>query len=152
MGERKKESFSPPALGGSSLLVVFAVLALTVFALLSLSTVRADVRLGDAAAKAIQDYYAADVKAQEILARIRWEDDVPEGVGEAGTDFSGLEYTYRYSVPISENRELQVEIQRSDLREPGGPYFCRILRWQAVQTDEWVPDEGPGFWDGEFIF
>ena len=28
----KKESFAPPALGGSSLLVVFAVLALTVFA------------------------------------------------------------------------------------------------------------------------
>ena len=44
----KSEGFAPPALGGASLLVIFAVLALTVFALLSLSTVRADVRLGDA--------------------------------------------------------------------------------------------------------
>ena len=71
MGEKKKEAFSPPALGGSSLLVAFAVLALTVFALLSLSTVRADVRLGDAAAAAVKGYYEADVQAQEILARLR---------------------------------------------------------------------------------
>ena len=56
----RKEQFSPPALGGSSLLVVFAVLALTVFALLSLSTVRADARLGDAATEAVSGYYAAD--------------------------------------------------------------------------------------------
>lgn len=32
----KKESFSPPAVGGISLLVVFAVLCLTIFGLLSL--------------------------------------------------------------------------------------------------------------------
>ena len=71
MTEKKREGFAPPALGGSSLLVVFAVLALTVFALLSLSTVRADVRLGDAAAKAVSDYYTADAQAQEILAQLR---------------------------------------------------------------------------------
>ncbi|MBD5133272.1 MAG: hypothetical protein HDT38_02190 [Clostridiales bacterium] len=79
MAERKREGMAPPALGGSSLLVAFAVLALTVFALLSLSTVRADVRLADASAKAVEDYYAADVKAQEILARLRNGETV-EGV------------------------------------------------------------------------
>ena len=39
-----KTNFRPPALGGVSLLVIFAVLCLTVFALLSLSTVQADCR------------------------------------------------------------------------------------------------------------
>ena len=71
MPRRPEGKFSPPALGGSSLLVVFAVLSLTVFALLSLSTVRADQRLGEASAKAVADYYAADLKAQEILADLR---------------------------------------------------------------------------------
>ena len=37
----KKERFSPPAVGGVSLLVVFAVLCLTIFALLGLATVQA---------------------------------------------------------------------------------------------------------------
>ena len=36
MKEQKRSSFSPPALGGASLLVIFAVLALTICALLSL--------------------------------------------------------------------------------------------------------------------
>ena len=66
----KKESFSPPAVGGISLLVVFAVLCLTIFGLLSLATVQADGRLADASAQAVTDYYAADCEAQAILARL----------------------------------------------------------------------------------
>ena len=74
MAKREKSTFSPPALGGSSLLTVFAVLCLTVFALLSLSTVRADLRLAQHSRQAVQDYYAADARAQEILASI---DSIP---------------------------------------------------------------------------
>ena len=48
----RKQSFPIPAVGGSSLLVIFAVLCLTVFALLGLSTVQADIRLADASARA----------------------------------------------------------------------------------------------------
>lgn len=48
----KEDRFSPPAVGGISLLVAFAVLCLTVFALLSLSTVQAQKRLSDASHKA----------------------------------------------------------------------------------------------------
>lgn len=139
----KKESFSPPAIGGSSLLVVFAVLALTVFALLSLSTVRADVRLGDAAAQAVTGYYAADVKAQEILARLR-NGETPEDV-ELETSIAHypdrVEYTYAYAVPISDVQELQVEVLLD-----GVDY--EILRWQAVRTGEWEFDDSLGVWDG----
>ena len=71
MDERKQAELSPPPVGGASLLVVFAVLCLTVFALLSLSTVRANGRLSEASAQAVADYYAADCAAQEILARLR---------------------------------------------------------------------------------
>lgn len=56
----------PPAVGGVSLLTAFAVLCLTVFALLSLATVRADVRLAEAAVRTVTDYYAADCRAQEV--------------------------------------------------------------------------------------
>ena len=66
MDNRKNQRFSPPAVGGASLLVVFAVLCLTVFALLSLTTVQADVRLADASVQAVADYYAADLEAQTI--------------------------------------------------------------------------------------
>ena len=105
MPVKKQERFSPPAVGGISLLVVFAVLCLTVFALLALTTVQADNRLADASAKAVTDYYAADCQAQEILARLR-AGEVPKGVESQYFD----SIIYRYTVPISETQELRVEV------------------------------------------
>ena len=60
---RKQDSFSPAAVGGCSLLVIFAVLCLMVFALLSLSSVQAERRLADAATQSVLDYYEADLQA-----------------------------------------------------------------------------------------
>ncbi|MEG0780884.1 MAG: hypothetical protein RR426_09800, partial [Oscillospiraceae bacterium] len=75
----RKSEFSPPAVGGSSLLVIFAVLCLTVFSLLALSTVEANGRLSLAMAQSVEDYYAADCAAEEILSRLR-AGEVPDGV------------------------------------------------------------------------
>ena len=146
MDEKKKTA--PPAVGGSSLLTVFAVLALTVFALLSLSTVRADTRLADSAAKAVTDYYAADAKAQEILARLRAGGPVPEGVEITGSDDRGT-YMY-YTVSISDTQELQVEVYllwgEGWGRDASG---YTILRWQAASSVEWAGSDTFTVWDGE---
>lgn len=138
MAKKDKGSFAPPALGGISLLVVFAVLCLTVFALLSLSTVRADERLSDASAQAVKDYYAADCKAQELLARLRFG-ETPK---EVWTDGSLCGYT----IPISDTQELQVEVEIRTTND------YTILRWQAVPIGEWELDEGLDLWDGETLF
>ena len=66
-----QERVKLPAVGGSSLLVIFTVLCLTVFALLGLETVRANCRLTDAAADSVASYYAADAQAESIVALLR---------------------------------------------------------------------------------
>ncbi len=137
MADREKRRFSPPAVGGSSLLVVFAVLCLTVFALLSLSTVRADLRLGDASARAVSDYYAADCAAQEILARLR-AGERPAGVEESGG-------TYFYTCAISETQNLEVEAALDGTA-------WTVLRWQAVPAGDWQADDGLDLWDGDPMF
>ena len=142
MAEQEKSGFSPPAVGGSALLVVFAVLCLTVFALLSLATVRADTRLADASAQSIQDYYAADCAAQEILARLR-NGEEPEGVTFSG---SGMLYA-DYACPISDTQELQVRV----LLKGAADADYVILRWQAASTGEWEYDDSLHLWDGESV-
>ena len=143
MAKRQKDRFSsPPPVGGISLLVIFAVLSLTVFALLSLTTVLADKRLADASAQAIADYYAADARAQEILARIR-NGEEPEGVAF----YDGSALYAEYAVSISETQELQVEVTLDPL---SGEYT--VERWQAVPTGEWTPDDEISLWDGELPF
>lgn len=149
MAKREKSTFSPPALGGSSLLTVFAVLCLTVFALLSLSTVRADLRLAQHSRQAVQDYYAADARAQEILARLRTGEGTPEGVELTATivDYPDHgETIYSYAVPISDTQELQVEV-RIDTSDD-----YEVLRWQVVNTGEWNSDGGLEIWDGDQPF
>ena len=139
MDEKKKTA--PPAVGGSSLLTVFAVLALTVFALLSLSTVKADVRLADSAAKAVTNYYAADCKAQEILARLR-NGEAPEDVELTAMLQEGGGTDYYYTVPISDTQELQVEVLVD-------AETYEILRWQAAPSVVWEGSDGFIIWDGE---
>lgn len=150
MPVKKEERFSPPAVGGISLLVVFAVLCLTVFALLALTTVQADTRLADASAKAVSDYYAADCQAQAVLAWLRTGQTVPGSFPEdLQIAHTFTEYPDRpgervdsYAIPISDTQELQVEVRI----EPDGGYT--ILRWQAVPTGEWEGDESLDIWDG----
>lgn len=89
----KRESFAPPAVGGSCLLVIFAVLCLTVFALLSLSTAQANDRLADASVEAVSAYYQADRQAETILAQLR-SGQMPQGVTA-----DGATYIYIY-IPV----------------------------------------------------
>lgn len=124
---------APPAVGGSSLLVIFAVLCLTIFALLGLSTVRADSRMAEASYAAVQGYYEADAKAEEILAQLR-AGIVPEGVQKENN-------CYCYRCEVSEVQELAVEVEVI-----GNAY--RILRWQLVSTTEWEADDIMNLWNG----
>jgi len=125
-------AFSFP--GGSSLTVIFAVLCLTVFALLSLNTAQAGTRLSERSAEAVAAYYRADRQAEEILARLR-AGEHPDGVTFDGRIVS-------YVCPISETQELRVTIERN------GTGTYTVLQWQSVSTAAWQPEEAPDVWDG----
>jgi len=129
-----KQKEKAPIVGGSSLLVMFAVLCLTVFALLGLSTAQADKRLSDAAADAVTGYYEADSAAEAILAEIR-SGNIPEGV--TVIDSSKI---LSYSCPISKTQVLCVEVSAENYE---------VVRWQAVSTTNAELDESVEVWDGE---
>ena len=128
-----KRSDTPAAVGGSSLLVIFIVLCLTVFAMLSLSSVQADGRLSTASAEAVQAYYAADCEAEEILAQLR-QGTVPEGVAVSGN-------RYCYECIVADTQKLVVEAEIT-----GRDY--RILRWQTESTLTWQEEGTLNLWDG----
>lgn len=132
MDEKRKGGFPP--VGVSSLLVIFAVLCLTVFALLSVSTVRADRTLSEKSAAAVENYYQADCAAEATLALLR-AGKRPDGVNEV----NGV---YYYTHPISDTQTLVVEVVVE-----GTEY--EILRWQAVSTADWQTSDQLPVWNGE---
>lgn len=131
---RDKKSLSIPVVGVSSLLTIFAVLCLTVFALLSVATVQANGRLGASARQGVADYYEADSEAHQILASIR-AGEMPNGVEEN----NGV---YRFACPISRTQQLCVEVAVT-----GRSYT--VLRWQAQTVGQWQNDDKMPVWDGE---
>ena len=111
---------APPMVGTSSLLIIFAVLCLTVFSLLTLSTAKADQRLSAVSADTVTAYYAADLQAETILAQLR-SGQIPEGVTVDGS-------VYSYTCKISETQTLIVEVSLVE-------NSWEILRWQSVSSN-----------------
>ena len=139
---KKNDRFSPPLIGGSSLLVIFAVLCLTVLAILSLSTTKAYDSLSESSAQSIRDYYAADTAAEEVLAGLR-SDVSAEHLTLNGVRVSeGAGDTYSYEIAVNDSTELQVEVFIH-----GNTYS--ILKWQEVYTGNWEADDTLDLWDGE---
>ncbi|MCH5252597.1 MAG: hypothetical protein J1F22_06455 [Lachnospiraceae bacterium] len=129
----KKRKMSFTTVGGSSILTIFAVLCFIVFALLSLSTAKANSTLSQKSVNAIGAYYEADTAAEEILAQIR-SGEQPEGVIQDGD-------IYSYTCSIDENQELQVEVEIT-----GDSY--KINKWQKKYTGEWKADDSMKVWGG----
>ncbi len=128
-----REKQKAPVLGGSSLLAIFGVLCLTVFALLSLTTVAARQRLSESALHAVTAYYEADTRGELIFAELR-KGLLPEGVEQVGN-------RYRYECPITESRRLCIEVENQ-----GGSW--RVLRWQEVADPLEIDDSMP-VWQGK---
>ena len=132
MEKNSHPAFGTP--GASSLMVIFAVLCIAVFAVLSLSTVLSGKRLDETATNSSLEYYIADCYAEELLARIR-AGEKPENVGIKGN-------LYDYSVPISETRAIEVQVMVDKDK-------YEILKWQVVYTGDWSADEKMSVWTGE---
>ena len=129
----KKRKMSFTTVGGSSILTIFAVLCFIVFALLSLSTAKANHTLSRKSVDAIGAYYRADTAAEEILAKLRGGER-PAGVTKEGN-------IYSYTCDIDENQKLQVEVEIKK-----GIY--RINKWEKKYVGEWKADDSMKVWGG----
>ncbi len=138
MNDKKRAGGIGSMTGASSLLIIFAVLCLTIFALLSLNTAVAGDRLSQHSAEQIAGYYQAETRAHEILAQLRLG-RFPDGVTADGD-------IYTYSCSLSETSVLEVSVRLS----ADGSW--QILRWQSVPTLDWQFDDSIDVWDGDIFF
>ena len=117
MNNNKKAHY--PYVGGSGLIVIFAVLCLVIFAMMMLTTEISARKLSQVSADAIKDYYIADTKAEITFANIK-TGEILDHVTQNGT-------VYTYNEEISETMYLNVEVTYRN-----GEWV--ILRWQAQST------------------
>ena len=118
-----KETKQFTGMGASSILMIFIVLCLTTFGVLSLVSSYTDLRLSERSQKAAAEYYIADSKTCEILADI---DTVLLNAKQASDTQQKYEAVYTANISIMENVEITgsravisvvIEIRRASCRE-----------------------------------
>lgn len=133
--------------GAVSLVMIFCVLCLAVFAVLTLATADRERNLAELTARSAAEYYAADCQAVQIVAALRDGDAVPADVEirHILSEYSdGAVEEAEFTVPINDDLALDIAVR---LRDQSGE-TCEVLRWQTVYTGPWEIDESMDIWDG----
>lgn len=115
-------------IGGGLVILIFSVVCLTIFAVLSLSSALTNKAAADKRAQMVMGYYEADTLAEYFLAEI-----LEEG-GRSGT--------VTFTCPVSESKELYVE---AVILEDS----YNILEWRLRDTADWEEDKSLPVWSGE---
>ncbi len=131
-------------LGAASLLLIFAVLCLAVFSLLTLSTVNRNSALTQKRVEAMTAFYAADNAAIELAATLREataRGEIPTRIGDVEIRDEG-QGIYSYSCRIDGRRALAVTLRLSD-------DGMEILAWRETDLENWTPDDRLKVWEGD---
>jgi len=131
--------------GSASIVLVFAVLCLTVFSLITYVVAANDKALVDAEASLVTGYYEADALAERIVAEILDTDLIPSSVQgidiETNWDMYLDAELVEFSCPVADRNALYVRLAlRSDSYD--------ILSWRMYNTDEWSFDDRINVWQG----
>lgn len=122
-----KQNTSRNFIGITSIIFIFIVLCLSVFALLSVNSARQSLASVQQSADAVTRYYAADSSAQLWIHQVKAE-------GPAGEDVLEREF------PISDSQTLRVALD--------GATF-EILSYQVVNNEVLEIDDSLQVWQGE---
>lgn len=138
-------------IGIATMLTIFVVLCLAIFAALALSTARAERRIAEQQAQAVRDYYAADLVCAELTDGLRAAhedgadaDRLAELAEQAGAACvrTADGWLAEFACDMNETQRLEIGLA---LTADG----VAIRRWETVSTAAWQADETIELWTGD---
>jgi len=139
-------------IGLTTLTVLFSIIALTIFAVLSLSTAMQEKELAEKYAQSVINYWAADYRCAEMVSEIKrvWQtgagyDELAEIASELGGKCEardGAAYVL-FSCAIDDKRQLSAALRLDET--------ITVTEWKTEVRDEqgWVPDDSLPVWQGK---
>ena len=119
--------------GAVTLVMIFCVLCMAVFASLTLMTAKREAALTELTAQRAREYYEADRLATEKVAALA-RGEVPGDVTVSGE-------TASFAVPAGGSLLLEVQVR---LDESG----CSVEKWSTVYDGDWETDDTIEVWGG----
>lgn len=130
--------------GSATLVMVFSVLCLTIFAALSVVTAQSEWNLAQKTADAVTAYYQADSIGVDIFNQMVAQYDgaftLPEEYPSQLDVVDGVEYA-SYWIAIDETQNLWVQVYQED-------GIVKVARWQVEESGTWITDQSLDVWAG----
>ncbi len=129
-------------IGSASIIMVFSVLCLTVFAVLTFVTANNEYKLSVKSADQVKAYYAADESATETMAKIENIVKTTKSYGLITNEVSSLGVTTEasdgnlvlsYTEKMDDYQELHVKLLFDGSK-------LSVKQWKLVNTAEWNAD------------
>ena len=139
----KKEITYRADIGGPSLILIFIVMCLVTFGMLSLSAAKSERDLAHRNASAVTEYYLEDVKE---IKRSGIESGGYEEVlkQELGDYYNPENKTVSTEIPMAHSQALSIVLSPSFDGEGG----VRVVKWKVIQTEDYAVDTTMPVWDG----
>jgi len=143
-------------IGSSTLIVIFIVLCLATFSLLSLGNAKSDALLSERNGEAIQEYYRADGLGVEFYQKLDSSVAAAAGTGVSAGDLKAsvtgqwAEYydasadVFVAEIAMHAGQALQIRIQVDWDRAES-----RILTWKVYNKEDYEIDQSMKVWDGQ---
>lgn len=157
---RKNDSSQKVGMGVGyvSVMLVFAVICLTIFAVLSFKAAMSTDSFNERSGEFIRQYYAADTSAKKTLSQLndcaydaKNSGFFEDAFADSAQDIEGVTvmpvqrgFSVSYAVTINERQELLVNV----IFDYNGEYT--IEQWQSREIYEENSDSHLGVWDGTF--
>jgi len=131
--------------GSASIVLVFAVLCITIFTIISFVPALNEDKLITSELALVTSFYNADVVAEKIVAEILANTSTPaqsHGIDiEAEFDFNLMAEIISFNSPITDSTMIHVIISRFEQHD-------EITSWRVVNTAQWQADERLNVWLG----
>ena len=152
----EKSSRNKVSIGASSLILIFIVLCMATFGLLSLSSAQGDLKLARRNADAVKGYYEADNKGQQLLKDVdgvlmeemgKGQDsaqcslEIKDRLGDLYDRETGLIST---DIPMDRGRSLRIELVLMC-----GEKRYEVKSWYVYNSEEYEIDTSMPVWGGE---
>ena len=125
--------------GSASIVLIFAVLCLTIFSLISYIVTQNSKALIEAEANLVIGYYKADANAQLVLAELLESDSIPTSVRgvEIDVEHNADSKLVSFSYPIYNTYAKVLFVQVAIFQDS-----YNLLSWRMINTAQWEKDDG----------
>lgn len=155
MNKKNDLKSSGIGVGYVSVMIIFVVICLTIFAVFSFRAANSNDVFNERSGEYLREYYAADIEAKEILARLdeaafnarsanAFDRDFRSAAEEMNVNLSMMQggFTADYTVDINDRQYISVSVNFFSDKE------YEITRWQNVSRSSEYSDQHINVWQG----